>query len=134
MNDLRMSRGDAQQRERRPLRPAPALLPVAQRVNGDAERLGEPGLGEADEPTQCDDIVTSLEAARCQALSLRASDGPREVVLVELADSSSSSASQSAAIQRDLVGRREASADDPDYVLGPLGPDDDDDAASDWPD
>lgn len=83
-NHARLARGDAQEREARPLRRGAILLPVLERPHADAERLGKALLREADETPQRrhvagrdlarDDARTAvLDVRRLGASSRRAS-------------------------------------------------------------
>ena len=65
-----MPRRHSQERQRWPLGGSSSLLPVAQRVNADPQRLGELLLGESDETTQRDDFVSTGDVTSEDAFAL----------------------------------------------------------------
>lgn len=78
-----MPRGDAKQSERWAFGHPSILLPVAERVHADTERLGESGLREADEPSQRGDI-SRRKLTTHDAGALVSTEGTCEVVSSEL--------------------------------------------------
>jgi hypothetical protein len=76
-----MSCRDAKQGDRGTFLSAATLLPVAKRVNGDADSLGELCLRESDKAAQCSDVSTGLEDPGQEALADAGRNGPGEVAL-----------------------------------------------------
>jgi hypothetical protein len=81
-NHTRVASRDAQQRECRSLGRPSILLPVSERVNADAERVGKLGLSQPDEASKGSHI-TGLQLAAHDALALIAAQRPGEVGLGE---------------------------------------------------
>lgn len=54
--DPRMPGGNSQQRDRRTIRPATSLFPIAKRMNADPHRPGELRLRQADESAKSGDV------------------------------------------------------------------------------
>ena len=69
-NDARMPCRDPEQRDSRPVRLDPVLLPIAERVDADSEGRGELFLRKADEATKRGDIAR-FQASRDDSLPLR---------------------------------------------------------------
>jgi hypothetical protein len=84
-HDARMTRRNPQKRECSPFRLPAILFPVAKGVHADAERFGELGLRQADEPAQRRHI-TGLKLTPHDALTLAVAQGSREVGSAEFGD------------------------------------------------
>ena len=80
-----MARRNPQKRECSPFRLPAILLPVAKGVHADAERFGELGLRQPDEPTQRRHI-TRLKLTAHDALTLAVTQGSREIGSAEFGD------------------------------------------------
>jgi hypothetical protein len=79
-----MARSDPKQGQRRALRAASALLPVAQRVNADPECLRKPVLGQSDEVPEGNDVPSPGDAPAEHSLPLLPRDRPLEVLLGQI--------------------------------------------------
>jgi len=79
-----MTGSDPEKRNRRALRQATALLPIAESVNADAHRLCEASLREPDEPAKRSDVFTRLELPSHQTSSDSRRDCPGELLGGEL--------------------------------------------------
>src|SRR4051812_10140267 len=62
-NDPRVTCGDSEKCDRRPIWLPAALLPIAQRMNADAQSLSELRLRQTDEASERGNIVARLESA-----------------------------------------------------------------------
>lgn len=81
-----MPRGDSQERQSRPFRSAPVLLPIAERVDADTDGLSKLRLRKTNECSQSSNIATRLELATDESASYPGRNRPRELLVCQLGD------------------------------------------------